>query len=251
MNKEYMSSQNQGSPLGAKTAVDSAPRRRRWAPKVRTGCLTCKIRRVKCDEARPSCGKCLSTGRKCDGYEDEEKELDLVDSTNAKAANGRSKGHHPYNAVITQPRQQKDTSSTRLSSSPYCVSWIPFYGGELEKKNFDFFQSVTSSSLAGFHGSEFWARDTLQVAHQYPALFHAITAFGNIHHCYLSDVTPCDIPRATADSSGIEFGLREFNKAIKWMYKLIAQEQITFRDQQAILTTCILFTCLIFVRGIF
>ncbi|KAJ4858285.1 fungal zn(2)-Cys(6) binuclear cluster domain-containing protein [Trichoderma breve] len=36
--------------------------------KVKTGCLTCKKRRVKCDEARPSCERCLSTGRVCDGY---------------------------------------------------------------------------------------------------------------------------------------------------------------------------------------
>ncbi|KAJ5792005.1 uncharacterized protein N7503_007983 [Penicillium pulvis] len=36
--------------------------------RVRTGCLTCKIRKVKCDETRPSCTRCESTGRKCDGY---------------------------------------------------------------------------------------------------------------------------------------------------------------------------------------
>lgn len=38
-------------------------------PKVRTGCITCKIRRVKCDEGKPSCKKCSSTGRTCDGYD--------------------------------------------------------------------------------------------------------------------------------------------------------------------------------------
>ncbi|KAH7309869.1 hypothetical protein B0I35DRAFT_398048 [Stachybotrys elegans] len=37
--------------------------------RVKTGCATCRIRRVKCDEAKPSCNKCLSTGRVCDGYE--------------------------------------------------------------------------------------------------------------------------------------------------------------------------------------
>ncbi|KAK4500857.1 hypothetical protein PRZ48_009049 [Zasmidium cellare] len=28
-----------------------------------------RIRRVKCDETKPNCNKCVSTGRKCDGYE--------------------------------------------------------------------------------------------------------------------------------------------------------------------------------------
>ncbi|EPE24511.1 Zn2/Cys6 DNA-binding protein [Glarea lozoyensis ATCC 20868] len=37
--------------------------------KVKTGCATCRIRRVKCDEAKPFCQKCVNTGRTCDGYE--------------------------------------------------------------------------------------------------------------------------------------------------------------------------------------
>ncbi|ORY08984.1 hypothetical protein BCR34DRAFT_625969 [Clohesyomyces aquaticus] len=37
--------------------------------KVRTGCATCRKRKIKCDESKPSCRKCGDTGRKCDGYE--------------------------------------------------------------------------------------------------------------------------------------------------------------------------------------
>ncbi|KAF7596978.1 hypothetical protein BBP40_011344 [Aspergillus hancockii] len=37
--------------------------------KVKTGCITCRIRRVKCDEKKPFCQKCVCTGRLCDGYE--------------------------------------------------------------------------------------------------------------------------------------------------------------------------------------
>ncbi|KAF4944515.1 hypothetical protein FGADI_12633 [Fusarium gaditjirri] len=66
-------------------APKTAPRGR---TKVKTGCATCRsvktppshprkahthrkkrIRKVKCDEAKPSCEKCVKTGRKCDGYE--------------------------------------------------------------------------------------------------------------------------------------------------------------------------------------
>lgn len=50
------------------THVKVGQRRRAKAPKVRTGCRTCKIRRVKCDEDRPACHRCTSTGRTCDGY---------------------------------------------------------------------------------------------------------------------------------------------------------------------------------------
>ena len=36
--------------------------------RARTGCLTCKARRVKCDETRPFCQRCTKAGRACDGY---------------------------------------------------------------------------------------------------------------------------------------------------------------------------------------
>ncbi|KAH8701545.1 hypothetical protein BGW36DRAFT_371084, partial [Talaromyces proteolyticus] len=41
---------------------------KRMHKKSRGGCITCKIRRKKCDEMRPSCQRCTGTGRKCDGY---------------------------------------------------------------------------------------------------------------------------------------------------------------------------------------
>ncbi|EXK86419.1 hypothetical protein FOQG_09691 [Fusarium oxysporum f. sp. raphani 54005] len=38
-------------------------------PKVRSGCLTCKTRRVKCDEGKPVCARCIRGDFVCDGYE--------------------------------------------------------------------------------------------------------------------------------------------------------------------------------------
>ncbi|PQK11510.1 hypothetical protein BB8028_0003g01350 [Beauveria bassiana] len=41
------------------------PRQRRWAPKVRTGCMTCRARHIKCDEASPICQQCHRSSRQC------------------------------------------------------------------------------------------------------------------------------------------------------------------------------------------
>lgn len=41
------------------------PRVRRWSPRSRTGCLTCRTRRIKCDEAHPICQLCLASRRTC------------------------------------------------------------------------------------------------------------------------------------------------------------------------------------------
>ena len=42
--------------------------RRLGSRKRRTGCTTCKARRIKCDEGKPGCERCQKAGRKCDGY---------------------------------------------------------------------------------------------------------------------------------------------------------------------------------------
>ncbi|KAJ8116162.1 hypothetical protein OPT61_g2350 [Boeremia exigua] len=42
--------------------------RRPRKPQVKTGCTTCRIRKVKCDETKPSCRRCVDSGRTCDGY---------------------------------------------------------------------------------------------------------------------------------------------------------------------------------------
>ena len=44
-------------------------RQRARNPKVRTGCKTCKQRKVKCDEQKPTCRRCATTKVRCDGYE--------------------------------------------------------------------------------------------------------------------------------------------------------------------------------------
>ncbi|KAF7595961.1 hypothetical protein BBP40_004107 [Aspergillus hancockii] len=45
------------------------PAKKKWT-RTRSGCITCKIRHVKCDEEKPHCYRCRSTGRTCDGYTD-------------------------------------------------------------------------------------------------------------------------------------------------------------------------------------
>ncbi|KAM3554906.1 hypothetical protein MY1884_005881 [Beauveria asiatica] len=76
------------------SSLDSSPnddqprlRRKRWAPKVKTGCVTCRVRRVKCDETKPHCKRCTAYGYLCDGY--------LTPTTSAAyTASAVQKSHH-------------------------------------------------------------------------------------------------------------------------------------------------------------
>lgn len=48
------------------TVGTSVPPRARLPPRSRTGCWTCRTRKVKCDEGRPVCGQCTRLGHNCD-----------------------------------------------------------------------------------------------------------------------------------------------------------------------------------------
>ncbi|OIW33764.1 hypothetical protein CONLIGDRAFT_191062 [Coniochaeta ligniaria NRRL 30616] len=50
-------------------AAPQKPRQRRYHQRSRNGCITCKKRHVRCDEARPLCMNCLRNGGEC-GYPD-------------------------------------------------------------------------------------------------------------------------------------------------------------------------------------
>ncbi|KAK5957837.1 hypothetical protein OHC33_001026 [Knufia fluminis] len=47
------------------TFVDTPARVKKKHKKTRTGCVTCKARRVKCDEKKPICDRCSTLGRVC------------------------------------------------------------------------------------------------------------------------------------------------------------------------------------------
>ena len=51
--------------LARNNMTDIPPQRPK---RVYTGCLTCRMRKVKCGEEKPTCARCNSTRRQCDGY---------------------------------------------------------------------------------------------------------------------------------------------------------------------------------------
>ena len=63
------STTHNGPKLSGSAVLPVSVRKRRSAPKNRSGCRTCKLRRVRCDEARPKCYTCQRLGLNCDGYQ--------------------------------------------------------------------------------------------------------------------------------------------------------------------------------------
>ncbi|EHK43848.1 hypothetical protein TRIATDRAFT_222577 [Trichoderma atroviride IMI 206040] len=121
--------------------------------KVKTGCQTCKKRRVKCDEKKPACQRCTSTGRVCDGY-------------------GIWGGGNAYG------------SSNKTPSLPHSIASMSQkhrIAGQPASVGFEYFRRYTSTKLPGLFESGFWDSLVLQASDQEPAVLHAVAALGAAH----------------------------------------------------------------------
>ncbi|KAF2817427.1 uncharacterized protein BDZ99DRAFT_470436 [Mytilinidion resinicola] len=116
--------------------------------RVRTGCFTCKTRRVKCDETKPHCLRCTQTGRKCDGY----------------------------------PRDQRPSL---LTTSFYSLPFrIP--GSQHDRQIFHYYYIHAARDLCGFStgSSSFWRQLVFELAFQLPVVREALIALASIHRDY-------------------------------------------------------------------
>jgi hypothetical protein len=152
-----------GSRRTAYTGMEPKRKLKPGLKKVRTGCVTCRhvpdppepdeteltidrIRRIKCDEQKPNCFRCTSTGRKCDGYQSE--------------------------TVPSQPGRLLHNISLVLP------------GSRKERRAFEFFCNCTAPDFLGYFPDEFWQRNVLQASLSHSALWHGIVALGSLHEGY-------------------------------------------------------------------
>ncbi|KAF2128923.1 hypothetical protein P153DRAFT_28521 [Dothidotthia symphoricarpi CBS 119687] len=188
-------------------------RTRRRNPKVKTGCKTCKIRHVKCDEAKPNCLKCTSTGRKCDGYV-------------------------PTSGCF----QFRDWSDSQDSSPQKAMSVFTVFGDSV--RYLEFYHHCARPALSTSFDREFWSRIAFQMAHAEPAVRHALTALG-----YLCQTEPGSLKHARsrliADNER-KVLLLHYNKSIGCLVERMAEASYS---SEIGLVTCLLFICIEFLQG--
>ncbi|KAJ6780561.1 hypothetical protein PWT90_10036 [Aphanocladium album] len=126
------------------------------------GCLTCRIRKVKCDEAKPACHKCRSTGRACDGY-----------------------SVLPFSRTELLHGSQQQGSGSKLAAGGNSLAYVMLtdgaFRGKLEQRYFQFFRCCTVACTNLTVDSPFWDRVILQAFHAEPAVKHAILALAAMH----------------------------------------------------------------------
>lgn len=115
--------------------------------KVRTGCQTCKSRRIKCDEGQSECARCIKNGRVCGPSNAAARTLKLV---HYRAT--------PARAPISKP--SIDMAEKRLLHD---------------------FRTWTELELAGVHNPELWLWNTVHFAASEPAIKHAVLGLAALH----------------------------------------------------------------------
>ncbi|KPM41148.1 hypothetical protein AK830_g5431 [Neonectria ditissima] len=195
-------------------------RSRAAKPKVRTGCVVCKIRRVKCDERQPECLRCTSTGRKYEGY-----------------APPRQK-RAPTNVV---------TPTTALDTSIPAI--VQFNTGTTgEKRALHVFCLVSRNDFSHHFEPASWTQLVLQSAHTYPTVRRALNAVGALYEAYLRDEHKTHRSQGVLDTPTSQHTLVEYTKAVSYLSQDLQARRL---PKQAVLSCCLLFIWLEFLRNDF
>ncbi|KAJ5089340.1 hypothetical protein N7532_008024 [Penicillium argentinense] len=190
--------------------------RRIGAPKSRTGCKTCKIRKVKCGEEKPSCLRCSTTGRKCD-YEDETP----------------STGPFTPSALIP---------SDMLSLSPN--------SGRRERRAFEYYFQYASTQLASGMSIDFWTTVVPQICRSEPAVWDAMIAISALFE-YPDQCLDFTYLRNQRQQPRSLTQVQQ--EALVWYSRSISSIQSQFdrrgADPYIALISCILFICIETMQG--
>ena len=226
--------------MGGDTQTNhSRPRRKIKANvKVKSGCRTCRysphpyfslqsvssslprIRKVKCDEGRPACLRCLTTGRVCDGY------------------GVWGGGGNFYGA-----RQPSILSQPPLSISVLAASTE-------EKRYYEWFTCRTVKKIPGFFVLTFWNTLLLQASLNEPAVLHAVLTLSSVHK---REILVGKV-QGGSDDETVPFEQEQF--MLSQYVKAIGHLQPHFENKEkgsvrVALITCVVFICLEFLRGHF
>lgn len=193
-------------------------RTRKSAPKSRQGCRTCKFRRVKCDEHRPACLRCLRWGiGTCGGYPEPAPRLIR---------------HPPHQVIQPKLLQQPQTG--------------PRFKSEEEHRHFQFYSTQVSPNLGGAFDNSLWDHIIAQACVDEPFVLYSVTAIGALARAISSrgicstSSERLESPSHESSIPDYENSLRLYDKAIKAMRSALANGGLGIRKA---MIACLLVFC--------
>ena len=176
---------------------------------IRTGCLSCRAREVRCDPSNPDCQRNSST-------------------------------KWVSNRAMTRRRTSKTNPIIWNTEVGPSITSLEFtWEGTLrERQSLHFFCVISAPELSGLLDAKFWQMLLLQATLSDEAIKHAVAAIGASHEHLLRK----QASRINAETDGLHgFALRQCNKAIKDLVKPV--KTVSQCDLMRALTASVLFAC--------
>lgn len=181
--------------------------------KSSTGCVTCKIRRVKCDEQQPHCRRCISTGRRCDGY-----------------------------PLLQHASSETQPASPALHND---LQYLAIWGDKppQQVRYFDFFLDRILPGFPRIIDDSFWHEAIPQLSRTEPPLWDAVVALSClVRHPQFS--TAIILPRhdkAPVTDENHRTALRWYTNSLAGLRGQISRQQSL---KPWMLATCLLYICI-------
>ncbi|KAF2640268.1 hypothetical protein P280DRAFT_452890 [Massarina eburnea CBS 473.64] len=190
----------------------------RYGAKVKTGCITCKSRRIRCDEGKPNCQKCTGTGRQCGGY------------VQAKGT-AKHKQNGAQDLIQSIIRFSSPASVPTLSVSSDSAQYL------------EFFHTTAGRTLCSNYDNNFWRRLAPQMAQTEPSVRHALIALAYLNRAESGTIKNAAVS-LSVDRRGLLF--HHYNKSVRHLIERINDASYT---PEIGLVTCLLFICIEFLRA--
>ncbi|KAI0521241.1 hypothetical protein F5B22DRAFT_596276 [Xylaria bambusicola] len=208
------------------TGSEKPQPKRTYHPRSRNGCSNCKKRKVKCDETKPQCTRCLSAGYRCEGFTKSPNECARPEHTTA----------HPL-AIVNGSTTALSHATPRAQTHGALVELkiaLP-RTSVAEARSYRFFMEVAAPSLAGVFDGDFWLCEIPRACFVDRAIWHAVVSLGAVYEAYLSSNKTNEASRDSHNSN--EFILQQSNLAIKALVNTSLEI-----DKWRTLTASVLFT---------
>ncbi|KAF0325769.1 C6 zinc finger domain protein [Colletotrichum asianum] len=191
-------------------AVDGRPRANRTKnTKTRSGCVTCKKRRIRCDEAKPSCLNCAKSKRTCEGYVQKPAATDLPKFLGERRT------------ILIKPNYEANLFTDQLQKDHFHY-WLNF------TKEFTLFPTDLMSHMMP------------QIARDEPAIRHAAFAIGAA-----TMVNHSRQDRTSGNGKFTEEAYKHYGKAIQ----IIRHGDQSRRSIPRALLSCLLFVTFESLQG--
>ncbi|KUJ17507.1 uncharacterized protein LY89DRAFT_668827 [Mollisia scopiformis] len=200
---------------------NNTQKKRKSSTKVKTGCITCKVRRVKCDETKPKCQRCIKFGIECDGYRSQ------------PPVRPKRTG-----AQLILPKKEKLGSPEHS----FIESIARLYGGNLDEADgscFRLYLEETATQINSVFPSSLWERLVPQISQAEPFVRHAIIAIGALAKQSKSEGRRKLAGKAST-TTDLQHALKQYDKSLRGMRDAIADGQ---HDLRKALIACLLVYC--------